>query len=71
MGVGKQQNVNPWTNKSTTPAFANSNQSLQYSNKQIGQKFGEHMDQNKIGYRNPKEYIELANDIYAILIQRR
>ncbi|MDL2214716.1 hypothetical protein LJC00_00820 [Dysgonomonas sp. OttesenSCG-928-M03] len=64
MGNSYAHKVNPFTNK---PLGAKNNtqiRELKYSEKQIGEKYGEHRDLSLEGYRTPNEYLQLAKDIY-------
>jgi len=63
VGMSYANKVNPWTGKSYAKG-ATQIQELKYSDEQIGKKYGTHRDANIEGYRNSKEYLQLAKDIY-------
>lgn len=61
--ASKIPGANPWTGRSN--ATNNVNRStLPYTDKQMGSKFGEHIDPNREGYRTIDEYRNLGEDIY-------
>jgi hypothetical protein len=56
--------INPWTGKEKKQSSISQQNTLPYTDQQMGHKFGEHRDANLEGYRTISEYRQLANDIY-------
>ena len=63
VGVSYAQGISPWTGKALRHNLPVTKE-MPINNKQLGKKFGEHMDINLEGYRTINEYKNLANEIY-------